>query len=140
MLTSAITPAAKSRVGNATALLAFLAVGALLYFARDAFIPVAIALFLALLLTPVVDRLHRWRVPRTIAAMIVVLAVLVAAAGAVNAVWNPAKDWLARAPQTLAKIEERSRVDVVAIGDALHQGDRGARSAPAESGRPNGCR
>ena len=39
---------------NATALLAFLAVGAVLYFAQDAFIPVAFALFLALLLTPAV--------------------------------------------------------------------------------------
>jgi predicted PurR-regulated permease PerM len=94
---------------NATAVLAFFAVGVVLYFAQDAFIPVAIALFLALLLTPAVDRLQRWRVPRGIAVAAVMLAVLLAAAGAVNAVWNPAKEWLARAPQTLRTIDERVR-------------------------------
>ena len=94
---------------KATTLLAFLAVGVILYFAQDAFIPVAMALFLALLLFPAVDRLHRWHVPRGLAVTIVMLAVLLAAAGAVNAVWNPAIEWLERAPQTLRKIDQRVR-------------------------------
>lgn len=110
-----------SRLGNATALLAFLAVGVLLYLAQDAVIPVAIALFLALLLTPAVDRLHRWRVPRGLAAVIVMLGVLCAGAAAVNVVWSPAKEWLARAPQTFRTIDERVRPlrKVVAQVDAV---------------------
>lgn len=103
------TETVRSRLVNATVLLAFLAVTVLLYFARDAFIPVALAMFLALLLTPAVDRLQRWHVPRGLAVTIVMLGVLLAGAGAVNAVWNPAKDWLARAPQTLRKIDARVR-------------------------------
>ena len=90
-------------------LLAVLAVGTILYVAQDAFIPVAFSLFLAMLLTPAVDRLQRWHVPREAAVAIVMLVMLLAAAGAVNAVWNPAKDWLARAPSTMRTIERRIR-------------------------------
>src|SRR5688572_31882589 len=82
-------------------------VGAVLYFAQDVFIPVAMALFLALLLTPAVDRLCRWRIRRGIAVAIVMWVVFAAAAVAVNAVWTPATEWLARAPQTLRKIDPR---------------------------------
>jgi predicted PurR-regulated permease PerM len=103
------TATLRSRLVKATVLLAFVAVGVILYFAQDAFIPVAVALFLALLLTPAVDRLQRWHVPRGLAVTIVMLGVLLAGAGAVNAVWNPAKDWLARAPQTLRTIDARVR-------------------------------
>jgi predicted PurR-regulated permease PerM len=136
------TDALVSRLANATTLLAFLAVGVLLYVAQAAFIPVAIALFLALLLTPVVDRLHRWRVPRSLGAAIVMLGVLFAATGAVNALRSPAKEWLARAPQTLRTIERRVRPlrAMVAQVDAvteragqLAQGG-GAESTPAPNG------
>ena len=94
---------------KATTLLVLLAVGVILYVAQDAFIPVAMALFLALLLFPAVDRLQRWHVPRGLAVAIVMLVVLLAAAGAVNAGWNPAIEWLERAPQTFRKIDQRVR-------------------------------
>ena len=48
----------------------------MLYFAQDVFIPVALALFLALLLTPAVDRLQRWHMRRGFAVAIVLLVVL----------------------------------------------------------------
>ncbi|MEO8444400.1 MAG: AI-2E family transporter, partial [Gammaproteobacteria bacterium] len=99
----------RDRLANATTLLAGLAIAVLLYFARDAFIPVAIALFLTVLLSPAVDVLHRWKVPRPVAVLIVMLVVLLAFAGAVQAVWDPAREWLERAPQTLRKIEQRVR-------------------------------
>jgi predicted PurR-regulated permease PerM len=94
---------------KATTLLALLAVGVILYVAQDAFIPVAMASFLALLLSPAVDRLQRWRVPRGLAVATVMLVVLLAGAGAVHAGWNPAIEWLERAPQTLRKIDQRVR-------------------------------
>jgi predicted PurR-regulated permease PerM len=53
---------------EAATLLAFLAVGAILYFAAVAFIPVALALFFALLLSPADDGLQRLRLPRAVAA------------------------------------------------------------------------
>ena len=84
------TPLADTTLRKAIILLSMLAVGALLYFAQDVFIPVAVSLFLALLLTPAVDRLQRWRVPRGLAVAIVLLVVFAAAGAAINAVWTPA--------------------------------------------------
>ena len=115
-------PLSDTTLRKAVILLSVLAVGVVLYFARDIFIPVALALFLALLLTPAVDRLHRWHISRGLAVAIVMLVVIAASAAAINAAWRPATEWLARAPQTLRQIDPRlqplremfERVDAVA--------------------------
>jgi predicted PurR-regulated permease PerM len=81
-----------------------------------------VALFLALLLSPAVDRLQKWRVRRGFAVAIVLVVVFAAAGAAINAVWAPATEWLARAPQTMRQIDPRlkplremfARVDDVA--------------------------
>ena len=101
------TPLADTTLRKAVILLSLLAVGTVVYFAQDVFIPVAVALFLALLLTPAVDRLQRWGLRRGIAVIIVMLVVFAAAGAAINAVWTPATEWLARAPQTLREIDPR---------------------------------
>ena len=88
-------------------LVAIMGVGAVLYFAQDVFIPVAVALFLALLLTPAVDTLQRWRMRRGLAVALVAFVVFALAAVAINTVWTPATEWLARAPQTMRKIDPR---------------------------------
>jgi predicted PurR-regulated permease PerM len=103
------TPLADTTLRKAVILLSILAVGALLYLAQDVFIPVAVALFLALLLSPAVDRLQKWRVRRGIAVAIVLFVVFFAAGAAINAVWTPATQWLARAPQTMRQIDPRLR-------------------------------
>lgn len=116
------TPLADTTLRKAIILLSILAVGALLYLAQDVFIPVAVALFLALLLSPAVDRLQKWRVRRPVAVAIVLIIVFAAAGAAINAVWTPATEWLARAPQTIRQIDPRlkplremfARVDDVA--------------------------
>jgi predicted PurR-regulated permease PerM len=134
------TPLSDTTLRKAVILLSFLAVGAVLYFAQDVFIPVAVALFLALLLTPAVDRLQRWRLPRGAAVATVMFVVLAAAGFAINAVWTPATEWLARAPQTLRKIDPRlkpmremfARVDAVAErAGALTQRAQPAGGKPA---------
>jgi len=134
------TPLADTTLRKAIILLSFLAVGAVLYFAQDVFIPVAVALFLTLLLTPAVDRLQRWHMSRGLAVIIVMLVVFAAAAAAINAVWTPASDWLARAPQTMREIEPRvkplrdmfKRVDEVAErAGRLTQGQAVAVARPA---------
>src|SRR5688572_12131532 len=103
-------------------LVAIMGLGVILYFARGVFIPVAMALFLALLLTPAVDRLQRWHIRRGAAVAIVMFVVFATAGLAINSVWGPATDWLSRAPQTMRKIDPRlqplremfERVDAVA--------------------------
>jgi predicted PurR-regulated permease PerM len=134
------TPLADTTLRKAIILLSLLAVGTILYFAQDVFIPIAISLFLALLLTPAVDRLQRWHLKRGIAVAIVMFVVFALAALAINAVWAPATQWLARAPQTMRQIDPRlkplremfERVDEVAEGAGrLTQGDAAVAGKPA---------
>lgn len=47
---------------------------AFLYFARDVLIPLALAVLLSFVLSPVVQRLQRWRIPRVPATLIVTAA------------------------------------------------------------------
>jgi predicted PurR-regulated permease PerM len=134
------TPLADTTLRKAIILLSFLAVGGVLYIGQDVFIPVAVALFLALLLTPLVDRLQRWGLRRGLAVAVVLLVVFAAAGAAINAVWSPATDWLARAPQTIREINPRlkpvremfERVDEVAErAGQLTQGDAAVAGKPA---------
>jgi predicted PurR-regulated permease PerM len=134
------TPLADTTLRKAIILLSLLAVGAVLYFAQDVFIPVAIALFLALLLTPAVDRLQRWHIRRGFAVAIVMFVVFAAAAAAINAVWAPAAEWLARAPQTIRQIDPRLRPlremfervdDVAQRAGRLTQGNAAVAGKPA---------
>lgn len=99
----------RSRSSMAIRLLAGLGIGALLYYAHAAFIPIALAVLFSLLLTAPVEALHRRGLPRS-ASAIVVLAVLASLiGGSVNLLWTPAQSWWASAPKTLAIIEKRSR-------------------------------
>jgi predicted PurR-regulated permease PerM len=128
-----------SKLTRAVWLVAILAAGAVLYVAQDVLIPVAMALFLALLLTPAVDRLNRWGMRRGLAATVVMIVVCASTAAAVNAAWRPATEWLARAPQTLREIDPRlrpvremfARVDAVA-----ERAGRLTQGPSAVSGRP----
>lgn len=132
--------APEPRLLKAVWLVALMGVGAVLYFGQDIFIPVALALFLALLLTPAVDRIQRWGIRRGLAVTIVMCVVFATAALAVNAAWGPATEWLARAPQTMRKIDPRlqplrdmfERVDAVAVrAGQLTQGGSVVSGKPA---------
>jgi predicted PurR-regulated permease PerM len=134
------TPLADTTLRKAIILLSFLAVGVVLYLAQDVLIPVAIALFLALLLTPAVDALQRLNLRRGLAVTIVMLIVFAASAAAINAVWTPATEWLARAPQTMRQIAPRLKPvremferfdDVAQRAGRLTQGDAVVAGKPA---------
>ena len=120
-------------------LVAIMGVGAVLYFAQDVFIPVAIAMFLALLLTPAVDLLQRWRVRRGLAVTVVAFVVFAAAALAINSLWTPATEWLARAPQTMRKIDPRLQPlrDMFArVDDVAQRAGRLTQGRAVVSGKP----
>jgi predicted PurR-regulated permease PerM len=121
-------------------LVAIMGAGVVLYFAQDVLIPVAMAVFFTLLLTPAVDRLQSWGLRRGLAAAVVMLVVCASVALAVNAAWGPATAWLARAPQTLRQIDPRltprrelfDRVDAVAErAGQLTQGGSAVSGKPA---------
>jgi predicted PurR-regulated permease PerM len=134
------TPLADTTLRKAIILLSLLAVGVVLYLAQDVFIPVAIALFLALLLTPAVDVLQRLKMRRGFAVAVVMLIVFAASAAAINAAWTPATEWLARAPQTMRQIDPRLKPlrdmferfdDVAQRAGRLTQGNAAVGGKPA---------
>jgi predicted PurR-regulated permease PerM len=87
--------------------LAWGAFGLLLYEAHVAFVPIALALLLALILSSPVEALHRWHVPRGVSALLILITTLALIGGAIDIAWTPAQHWFASAPQTLQTIRQR---------------------------------
>ena len=85
------------------------AIGLLLYYGHAAFVPIALALLLALVLSGPVEALHAWRVPRSVSAVVIVIAIFGTLAAVVNFVSVPAQQWFAAAPHTLRLIEKKIR-------------------------------
>jgi predicted PurR-regulated permease PerM len=81
--------------------------GALLWVAQAILVPTAIAIVLALALTPIIVFLERLRIPTTIAAFIVVIAAAAGIAGAATALAPSALDWIKRAPEIAQSIERK---------------------------------
>jgi predicted PurR-regulated permease PerM len=111
--------------------------GALTYFARGAFIPVALALLFALLLSSPVEVLHRRGMPRSVSALLILAIFLGLVGGTVNLLWEPAQKWLAAAPHTSLTIQRKlgpvarvmHRIDIV-TNRAGHLTDAGASAGP----------
>jgi predicted PurR-regulated permease PerM len=106
---TATAGAAFSRSSTALRILTGLALGALLYFAHAAFIPVALALLLALILSGPVEYLHRKRIPRSFSATLFLVLVLSIFAGIGMRMWKPAQGWFANAPQNLSIVRQKVR-------------------------------
>jgi predicted PurR-regulated permease PerM len=95
------------RVSQITAskLLVMVTIGVLLYVGHFAFIPIALALLFALILSGPVEALFRLHVPRSLSAAIILIIVLSLMAGIVDLMWAPTQHWFAAAPQTVRVIK-----------------------------------
>ncbi len=85
------------------------AFGVLLYFAHAAFVPLALALLFALVLSGPVEALHRHRVSRSLSATFILVVALGLMTGLVNLMWSPTQQWLYKAPQTMATVKQKIR-------------------------------
>ncbi len=94
---------------SAPRILAWGAVGLLLYVAHAAFVPLAMALLFALVLSGPVEALHRHRVSRSLSATLILVVALGIMTALVDWMWAPAQTWLARAPQTMATVKQKIR-------------------------------
>lgn len=106
---SAPAPARRGE-GVRTACLVILAIAAVtagLYYGRDVFVPVFMALVFTALLRPVVRRLERGRLPTGLAATLVIVVGLALLAGAVVALAAPVRDWARDAPKMAATAREK---------------------------------
>jgi predicted PurR-regulated permease PerM len=85
------------------------AIGVLLYFAHVAFVPVALALLVSLVLSGPVEALHHWHVPRALSAALIMAGMLGAVAALGNYLSEPAQQWFNAAPHTIRLIEKKIR-------------------------------
>jgi predicted PurR-regulated permease PerM len=96
------------RGGKALGTLAVLAVVYTLYFAAAIVLPFVLALVLYLLLSPAMRLLsQRLRLPRALAALALIVALFLLVGGIGAAISVPASSWIARAPESLPKLEQK---------------------------------
>lgn len=80
-----------------------------LYFARDFLLPVTLALLFSFLLSPLVRALGRLRVPSSVGAGVLLLAVLGIAGLGFSLLAEPASEWVDKAPTSLRRVERKLR-------------------------------
>ena len=92
---------------TAAKLLVLGALGLLLYVAHQAFVPIALALLAALVLSGLVETLLRFRIPRSLSATVILIAFLAASAGLADLMWAPAQQWYLNAPATMKIVKRK---------------------------------
>jgi predicted PurR-regulated permease PerM len=92
---------------TAVKLLALGAFGLLLYVAHQAFIPIALALLAALVLSGPVETLLKFRIPRSLSATVILIVFLAGTAGLVDMMWSPVQQWYSTAPATMKTIKRK---------------------------------
>ncbi len=107
------------------------------YFASEILLPLMFAITLKLLLQPVMRLLERLKLPRIIAALLLIFILLGGVAMLVAAISAPAGEWAARLPEGVSKLQQRLsyfRGPVDAIIKMIHQIDGlGGGGAPAQT-------
>jgi predicted PurR-regulated permease PerM len=78
-----------------------------LYFARDFFLPVVLALVLNFLLAPVVRFGRRFHLPKAMSAAFVIAGLVTALGGFGYELSNPLREWLERVPELGAKLQAK---------------------------------
>ncbi|HEY0969716.1 MAG TPA: AI-2E family transporter [Gemmatimonadales bacterium] len=87
--------------------LAALALLYTLYFARDFLLPIAFALILDFLFSPLVRLLARWRIRPPVGAALVIVLLVGGVGFAVYELAGPMQSWVAKAPETAMKAREK---------------------------------
>ncbi|MGN6392768.1 MAG: AI-2E family transporter [Gemmatimonadales bacterium] len=80
-----------------------------LYFARAFLLPIVLAILLDFLLSPLIRTLKRGRIPEPVGAALVLLGLLGAVSVVGYSLAEPAREWVARAPESLQKVQSRLR-------------------------------
>jgi predicted PurR-regulated permease PerM len=136
---TAASPRYLARASRALIVLATVAVAALLYFAHEVFIPVALALLFALVLSNAVEGLHRIGLPRAVSAFLMLLILITGIGAATDVLLEPAQQWLANAPHTLQVVERKIRpVErwMHRLEGLTHRAEMGGSHAPPPPSTP----
>ena len=131
-------PAHGMRVNRLSAgtLLAVAAFGLLLYFAHVAFIPIALALLFALVLSGPVEGLHKHRVPRSVSAFVILAIALGILGGAMTLLWTPAQSLYDEAPATIRTVKQKFAPIAKVVSRVNDIGNAAGSIATSTSVRP----
>lgn len=88
-------------------LLAFLSLCLMLYAAAPILIPVCFAIFLNILLSPLVMYLNKKGVAVSLSSGVLIIAILILLGGSIMQLGAPAEDWLNKVPKALRDLERR---------------------------------
>lgn len=133
-------PASSSPLLLPVWLLTICAVVGALRVAGELLAPVALALYLATVLTPAVDWLRRRGIPRVVAALLPLAALVALGAGLFEATSQPARHWLETAPQTLRAVEHKVdplRAAIARFDQATSHVEKLAEGAPVAPAAPS---
>lgn len=113
------------------------------YVAAEIVLPIVLALVLKLLFQPVMRFLERLSVPRSLAALILILLVFGAIVGFGAGVSGPATEWAAKLPEGIPRLQERLKFlnePINTLRTFLHQVDgfMGGGEASASNGGGSG--
>jgi predicted PurR-regulated permease PerM len=78
-----------------------------LYFAREFFLPIVLALLLDFLLSPLIRTMKRARIPEPLGAAFIILALLAGTGAAAYGLAGPARDWGSKLPATMRQAQTR---------------------------------
>jgi predicted PurR-regulated permease PerM len=87
-----------------------IAVTTVLYFGKAFFLPVVMAFVVGTMLSPAASFLERFRIPRGVAAVLIVLAVGALGTFIVGLIAAPAVEWSSRLPELAVRLKEKLHV------------------------------
>lgn len=125
----------RPRAPTALLVLATLAVGYTLWAAQTVILPVLLAMFLALVGNPIIRLLQRMRLPRFLAALLVLLAGLAATGALAVQLAGPATAWVQEAPQQMRQISRQVQALVKPVQQANQAAENFARAAGGDANR-----
>jgi predicted PurR-regulated permease PerM len=137
--TSEIEPHTPPEASNwPVAVLAVLGVFFMLYWARAVCIPIMISVLISYALSPLVDRLHRWHVPRALGAAVLLLGFLGGFGTLSYSLSDDAAGLIETLPEVAQNLRRTLRREGVASGGAIenmqHAADQLQRAADESGG------
>lgn len=116
-------------------ILTTLAVLYTLYFAREFLVPIAFALLLNFLLSPLIRRMLRWHIKPPVSAAFVVVLLLTGLAEGAYQLAGPAQRWAMSAPQSFARAEQRLRSIIRPVQQVTQNVERATAAVASQTER-----
>ena len=90
--------------------LLIIAITTVLYFGKAFFLPVVMAFVVGTMLSPAASLLERWRIPRSIGAVLIVIAVTALGTFILGLIASPAIEWSSRLPELTGQLKDKLHI------------------------------